>query len=102
MVMYGTDLIERWIGYDALKDPTKAMTASYSKAVYRWGANEPMVWVRDQVGWACGDLNVSLDVEGETLEIVMRSTFVVTLEDDGWKIAQSHFSIGQEEAVADY
>lgn len=102
MVMYGTDLVERWIGYDALVEPTKAMTEAFSNAVYKWGAGEPMVWVRGDVGWACGDLTVTLEVEGEPLTLVMRSTFVVTREDGGWKIAHSHFSVGQEEPVADY
>jgi ketosteroid isomerase-like protein len=102
MVMYGTDLVERWVGYESLIEPTKAMTGAFSNAVYKWGLDEPMVWVRGDVGWACGDLTVSLEVDGEPLTLVMRSTFVVAREKSGWKIAHSHFSVGQEEPVADY
>lgn len=102
MLMYGTDLDERWIGHDALVEPTRAMTKAYSNAIYTWGENEPMVWVRGPVGWVCGNLSIDFDFEGQTIRAVMRSTFVVTQEDSGWKIAHAHFSIGQEDPVADY
>ncbi len=102
MVMYGTDLAERWIGYDALVEPTEAMVRAFRNPVYRWGESEPRVWARGDVGWACGDLSTRFEVGGELLSVTMRATFVVVREGDEWKIAHAHFSIGQEEAVAGY
>lgn len=102
MVMYGTDLDERWIGYDSLVEPTKAMVVAFSNPVYEWGGSEPRIWVRGPVGWACGDLKINFEVGGERITVTMRSTFVVVQEGNEWKIAHAHFSVGQEEAVADY
>lgn len=102
MVMYGTDLDERWIGYNSVVDPIRSMVESFESPVYSWGENEPMVWVRGDVGWVCGDLVVVMDVEEEEVNISMRSTFVVVREHGQWKIAHSHFSIGQGEPAVEY
>lgn len=102
IVMYGTDLAERWIGYEALVSPTEAMVEAFTKPVYTWGENEPKVWVRDEVGWVCGDLTIDMELDGDTVQVTMRSTFVVVREADEWEIAHAHFSIGQEEPAATY
>jgi ketosteroid isomerase-like protein len=101
-VMYGTDLVERWIGYASLIEPTRAMVRAFEDPVYTWGEGEPRVWVRGSVGWVCGDLTVRTRIAGQPLTSTMRSTFVLVREVDGWKIAHAHFSIGQEQPVADY
>lgn len=102
MMMYGTDLVERWLGYDSFVEPTRAMVRAFANLVYRWNQGEPRIWVRGDAGWACGDLVVTLDVGGKTQTSVMRSTFVLAREDNEWKIAHAHFSIGQEDPVAGY
>lgn len=102
MVMYGTDLAERWIGYDSMVEPTHAMVDAFENPRYTWGEGEPMVWVRGDTGWACGDLTIHMDTGGKKVIVRMRSTFVVVRENGNWKIAHSHFSIGQEEPAAEY
>ncbi|MCC6611972.1 MAG: nuclear transport factor 2 family protein [Anaerolineae bacterium] len=102
MVMYGTDLAERWVGFDTMVEPTQAMVAVFEHPVYTWGAGEPLVWVRGDAGWVCGDLKIDYGLGGKPFTTIMRSTFVVAREDGEWKIAHAHFSVGQVEPVADY
>lgn len=102
MVMYGTDLVERWIGYEALVGPTEAMVNAFMNPIYTWGEGEPRVWVRGEVGWACGDLTIDMLVDGDETSVTMRSTFVLVHDVGGWKIAHAHFSIGQDEPAANY
>ncbi len=102
MVMYGTDRVEHWIGYEGFIEPTKAMVEAFNNPIYSWGEDEPGVWVRGEVGWVCGDLTVDMKTEDGDISVTMRSTFVLTYEAEGWKIAHAHFSIGQEEPAADY
>lgn len=101
-VIYGTDLAECWVGYDALVKPFKAMAEAIEAPVYAWGAGEPRVEVRKDAAWAYGTLTVRLMNEGKARTITMRATFVVEKGDGGWKISHAHFSIGQEEAVVAY
>lgn len=101
VVVYGTDSAERWVGWSSLVDPFRQQVVAFSDARYVWGEGEPLVWVRGDTAWACGDLAVSLR-SGERIDVVMRSSFVLASEDGEWRIVHAHFSVGQESQVAPY
>lgn len=102
VVIYGTDLVERWIGYDEFVDPVLEQVQILINPVYTWGANEPRINIQGNTSWASGDLNVKFEINGISQNISMRSTFVLSKLTTGWKIVQAHFSIGQEDAVVEY
>jgi ketosteroid isomerase-like protein len=101
-VMYGTDLAERWIGYDAIVGPVRAQVATFEQPRYTWGEGEPRIEVRGDVAWASGDVTIHLVVDDEAQQGTMRSTFVLVHQAGGWKIVQGHFSIGMETPVVPY
>ena len=101
-VIYGTDLAEHWVGFDALVEPFEAMVEAVESPVYTWSTGEPRIWVRNDIGWACGTLTMRLQDDGEVRNIAMRTTFVLENVEGQWKIAHAHFSVGQEEAVVPY
>jgi ketosteroid isomerase-like protein len=101
-IIYGTDLVERWFGYEAFVEPVKAQMVAFKNPKYTWGEGEPRIQVKGDVAWASGELTVRLGDEGEVQENTMRSTFVLIWEDDYWKIIQAHFSIGMETPVVAY
>lgn len=101
-VIWGTDLVEYWVGYEAFAEAVYVQVAAFSNPVYAWSKGDPRVWVSGDAAWGCGDLEVSLDTEEEQWRATMRSTFVLQLEDADWRIVHAHFSIGQEEPVVDY
>lgn len=101
-VIWGTDRIEHWVGYEDFAEAVHVQVAAFSNPVYVWGKGDPRVWVSGDVAWACGDLDVTLDAGGGQWKATMRSTFVLVREDAGWGIVHAHFSIGEEEPVVDY
>jgi ketosteroid isomerase-like protein len=102
VVIYGTDLVERWIGYEAFVDPVFEQVKALVDPVYTWGENEPRINVQGDIGWASGDLNVAFEMEGVPQEVSMRSTYVLSRQGGEWKIVQAHFSVGEEQAVVEY
>ncbi len=95
LVLYGTDQAEQWIGFDALVAPFRTMVKEMGNPVYTWGQDEPRIWARGDVGWACGVLELKFEDKGEPRLLPMRSTFVVARLDGRWSIAHAHFSVGQ-------
>jgi ketosteroid isomerase-like protein len=102
VVIYGTDHVEKWLGYDEFVKPVESQVKVLLDPVYTWEKNTPRINFRGDVGWASGDLNVDFEIEGVNQKINMRSTFVLRKENQQWKIVQAHFSIGQVDAVVDY
>jgi len=102
VVIYGTDLVERWIGYDEFVGPVLEQVKILIDPVYTWGENEPRINVKGDTGWASGDLKIEFEMEGVQQEVSMRSTFVLIKQGAEWKIIQAHFSVGEEEAVVEY
>ena len=102
VVIYGTDLVERWIGYDEFVGPVLEQVQVLVDPVYTWGEGEPRINIQGDTGWANGDLKIEFKMGGEAQEVTMRSTFVLLKQASKWKIVQAHFSIGVEEAVVEY
>lgn len=102
LTMYGTDAGERWDSYESLAPAFHAQVEAFESPRYAWGSGDPGIWVRGDAAWARGDLRVSLEAAGERIDITMRSTFVLTRNEEGWRIHHAHFSIGQQEQAAPY
>ncbi len=102
VVIYGTDLVERWIGYDEFVGPVLKQVKILIDPVYTWGENEPRINVQGDIGWASGDLKIEFEMEDIPQEVSMRSTYVLSRHGEEWKIQQAHFSVGEEEAVVEY
>ncbi len=102
VVIYGTDLVEHWIGYNDFEEPVKSQVTVLKEPRYSWGKGEPRICIQRDVAWASGDLTVKFKTDGDAQKIQMRSTYVLSKKEIGWKIVQAHFSIGQEEAVVEY
>jgi len=102
VVIYGTDLVERWIGYEAFFGPVLEQVKALVDPVYTWGENEPRINAQGDIGWASGDLSIAFEMNGIPQEVSMRSTYLLSRQGEEWKIVQAHFSVGEEQAVVEY
>jgi ketosteroid isomerase-like protein len=101
VLVWGTDADEEWRGFDALVEPFRAQTESFSEPRYSW-EGDAVVWSRADMGCVAGTLYVSLTAGEDQVSVPMRSTFVLARESVGWRIVHAHFSVGQAEQVASY
>ena len=101
LLVWGTDEDEQWRGFDALVEPFQTQAEAFAEPRYEWDG-EPEVWSDEGVGSLAGVLRVSLRAGEERVDVRMRSTFVLRLEAEGWRIVHAHFSVGQAEPVASY
>ena len=95
IVIFGTDEVEHWVGFDALVEPFEAMVKEIGRPHYAWGPDEPRIWVLGDTGCASGVLTLTFEDKGEPRRIFMRSTFVAIRLDKSWSIAHAHFSVGE-------
>ncbi len=95
IVVFGTDAVEHWVGFDALVEPFEAMVKAMGRPRYAWGRDEPRIWVHGDTGCASGVLTLSFEDKGAPRRILMRSTFVAIRLDQSWSIAHAHFSVGE-------
>lgn len=95
IVVFGTDEVEHWVGFDALVEPFEAMVKEMGRPHYAWRPDEPRIWVLGETGCASGILTLTFDDKGEPRRIFMRSTFVAIKLDQSWLIAHAHFSVGE-------
>lgn len=95
MIMFGTDEVEYWVGFNSLVKPFEAMVKVMGQPHYAWGLDEPHVWTHGNTGCASGILTLTFEDNGEHRRILMRSTFVAIKLDQGWSIAHAHFSVGE-------
>jgi ketosteroid isomerase-like protein len=102
LLVWGTDVDEEWRGFEALVEPFRQQAAAFSEPRYVWRRGDPVVRGMGNAGWAAGTLDVSLVVGDKLVSVPMRSTFVLQREEDEWRIAHAHFSVGQSARVAEY
>lgn len=100
IVVIGTDAGEYWRGFDALVKPFRTMTDVFSDAVYRW-VEPPRIRVAGEVAWADARLDASLTSNGQSLGVLMRTTWVLR-RTARWEIVQAHFSVAPAAPVAAY
>lgn len=95
IVVFGTDAVEHWVGFDALVEPFEAMVKAMGRPRYTWGPGEPRIWAHGDTGCASGVLTLSFEDKGAPRTVPMRSTFVAIRRDGEWSIAHAHFSVGE-------
>lgn len=100
IVVIGTDADEYWRGFDALVEPFRKMTGSFTDPVYRW-VEPPSIHVEGDVAWADARLDTSLTSDGQLLAVQMRTSWVLRRR-SGWEIVQAHFSVAPAAPVAAY
>lgn len=93
IVVFGTDAVDYWVGFDALVEPFEAMVKEVGRPHYAWRPDEPRIWVLGDAGCASGILTLTFKDKGELRGIFMRSTFVAIRLDRSWTIAHAHFSV---------
>jgi ketosteroid isomerase-like protein len=97
----GTDVPEYWRTYAEMEAPFRAMADAFTEPEYRWVV-EPRITVVGDVAWADGVLSTRLTAQGAEVSADLRSTWVLARRDDGWKVAQAHFSVAADAPVAGY
>ena len=96
-VVFGTDRAEEWYGFDQLVDPFKVMASSIVGPSYSWCAPGPRVSLRGSVAWVVGALSLEYGVPSAREVLRMRTTLVLSRDEDGGAIDHAHFSCGVEE-----
>ena len=57
----------------------------------------PYEEVTDEMAWVGGIIVLKIEVKGRTFEQVFRATFVLTQQDNQWKIKHEHVSAAHED-----
>ncbi len=103
MVVFGTDLAERFVGWENLEKALKKMYAAFNEASYEVSNRTIKIENDGDVAWFTEVQNVKLIVNEEPLEIKnARHTGVLEKRDGKWVIVQSHFSLPVEGQAAEY
>jgi len=102
VLIWGTDADEIWVGFDAFSDAVGQQIEAFENPSYEWGSEDPKIWVFGDAALAVGELQVSIDSAGKRWHSLMRSTFVLLREANGWVIVHSHYSVGQSDRVVEY
>jgi hypothetical protein len=97
----GTDLPEYWRGFAEMEVPFRVMAGAFTDPEYRWAVG-PRITVAGDAAWADGVLATRLTAQGIEVNADLRSTWVLTRRDAGWKVVQAHFSVAADTPVAGY
>ncbi len=90
-VAIGTDPGEFWDEREHMVATMRAQAASMSAAGFRLRSGTARIGARGEVAWIADEPTMVLP---DGREIPMRLTAVLTREDDGWRYAQVHLSVG--------
>ena len=102
VIVVGTDADEYWVGRDAMVEPFRAMVATFDEERVRWGAGDPVVEIRGDVGWVVGRASVGVRTGTEIVTSAMRATFVLERADGDWRIVHAHFSVAPAAPLVGY
>ena len=94
MVIFGTDVGERLVGWDALKalmqkqfDATEDSQLNVRDEVVHVHESGRVAWFSETIDW-------ELTVEGQTVKLEgLRATGVLEKRNDNWVIVQLHYSV---------
>jgi ketosteroid isomerase-like protein len=100
-VVIGTDANEYWRGFNALLGPFHAMGDAFGDAHYAW-AQGPAITMAGDLAWADGVLDTSMTADRAQIDVRLRTTWVLRLQPEGWKIMQAHFSVAPTSPVVAY
>ena len=90
-VVIGTDPEEFWDERDHLVATIRAQVAAMSSSGVQFRSGAPHVSCRGEVAWIADEPTMVLP---DGRRIPMRLTCVLVREDDGWRHAQVHLSVG--------
>ncbi len=103
MIVFGTDLAERFVGWENLEKSLKEMFAAFNDVSYEVSNRTIKIDKSGDVAWFTEIQDIKLIVNEEPLEIKnARYTGVFEKRDGKWVIVQSHFSLPVEGQAAEY
>ena len=103
MIVFGTDLAERFVGWEDLEKSLKKMFASFNDVTYKISNRTIKIENDGDVAWFTEIQDIKLKVEEEDIELKNgRNTGVLEKRDGKWVIVQSHFSLPIEGQAAEY
>ncbi|NQV19755.1 MAG: nuclear transport factor 2 family protein [Armatimonadetes bacterium] len=103
MIAFGTDLTERFVGWEDLEKSLKEMFASFNDVTYEISNRTIKIGKSGDVAWFTEIQDIKLIVDDEKIELRNgRNTGVLEKRDGKWLIIQSHFSLPVEGQAAEY
>ena len=103
MIAFGTDLAERFVGWEDLEKSLKEMFASFNDLTYQISNRTIKISKSGDVAWFTEIQDIKLIVNEEKRELKNgRNTGVLEKRDGKWVIVQSHFSLPVEGQAAEY
>ena len=88
---FGTDPQEFWSGRDQLTAVFNAQVVEMNAAGISFQSGTPVIDVRGDVAWVADQPTLHT---GDGAAIPLRLTVVFTAEDDAWRMAHFHLSLG--------
>jgi SnoaL-like domain len=88
---YGTDPTESWSGRDELTAVIEAQAGEMSAAGFSLRSGSPVFDGHSDVAWMIDEPTLRT---GDGTDIPMRLTVLFTCEDDAWRVAHFHLSVG--------
>ena len=93
MVTFGTDAVERWVGYEDLKAAAEQQFAAMESAQFTVSDEVFTIHHAGEVAWYSGIADFKGTSAGEDFEIAgLRATGVLEKRDATWVIVQFHVS----------
>jgi uncharacterized protein (TIGR02246 family) len=103
MINFGTDAMERWVGYDALEKAVAEQFGAFDDQqvevrdqVIQLGAGGTTAWYSQRMDWSLVSGEETVQLEG------MRATGVLEKREGRWVLVQMHFSVGVQGQAATY
>lgn len=103
MVIFGTDVNERWIGWKPLKEAVEKQFASFEKAKMTCKDQVIKVHHSGQVAWFSEILDFDVVAQGQPVRIEgTRMTGVLEKRNGSWLFVQGHYSVPVAGQAAKY
>ena len=103
MIAFGTDLAERFVGWEDLEKSIKEMFAAFNDVTYEISNRTIKIGKSGDVAWFTEIQDIKLIMNEEKIELKNgRNTGVLEKRDGKWVIVQSHFSLPVEGQAAEY
>ncbi len=94
MVNFGTDATERIVGWDALREAILAQNAALSGTKITQSDVTINIAPDGRFAWATSMWDFRATMEGQSIELPARCTWILEKRDAGWTIVHFHKSVG--------
>jgi ketosteroid isomerase-like protein len=94
MVNFGTDATERIVGWNALREVILAQNAALSGTKITQSDVTINVAPDGRFAWATSMWDFKASMEGQSVELPARCTWILEKQDAGWVIVHFHKSVG--------